>query len=532
MLTRLIIFFFTLLFVLTGCSSATDKTAALATPNSDSPMPFTVQVLGINDFHGQVLPNNTRGGMYNLAAHLIKAIESTEDHTFIVHAGDHVGASPAESALSQDEPSISFLNYVAEYCKTGRDASCHVLGTAGNHEFDEGTPEMLRLLNGGNHVKGPFLDAQWHGATYPTLSANVFDRNTGKLILPPYIIHEVNGVPIGFIGLTLDYTPDLVVPGMVDDLRFVDQALVAKRYVDLLQQQGIESIVIVVHDGAGDKYYSGSTQNTARIDKHSPFGQFLAQLPNAVDLVVTGHSHRFTNAYFTRKGVPDLLVTQAFSSGRAYADITLTINPTSQDVTQARATVHFANDAPTDSVSTTGKQTLAHIETLIANAVDYAKTYTDAIIGTYQPTADEPPLGQFIANSHHAILQTDMAIMNSGGVRASLQPGPITWGDLFAVQPFNNQLVVRQFTGAQLQTLINERHYWSSNVVLENEGNILWQGQTLNADQTYTVGGNAYIMNSKAFAVGKLLRVGELDIDATRAYIQSLGPVFSYNSLP
>ena len=514
-----------LTFILTACSTTTSiKTA------KDNI--FTLQVLGINDFHGQVLPKQERGGMRNLAAHLLAATESTSDHTFILHAGDHVGASPAESALLQDEPSITFLNYMADFCQNHQQETCYVIGTAGNHEFDEGTPEMLRLLHGGVHAKGPFLEPSWAGAKYTNLSANVFARDSGQLILPPYVIQQVNGVEIGIIGLTLDYTPDLVVPGAVDDLYFADQAEVAQRYVTLLEEQGINAIIIVVHDGTRDKYYSGATQTNSRIDKNSKFGQFLGQLPTAVDLVVTGHSHRFTNAYFSRKNAPSLLVTQAFSSGRAYADITLTIDPAVQDITKASAEVIFANADPDLVLSSAAQTTLQKVDNLISSAVSFAQAYTEQVIGTYAPKANEADLGVFIANSHQYMLNTDMGIMNKGGVRSNIKPGPVKWGDLFAVQPFNNPLIVREYTGVQLLALIDDSQHWTSNITRRFNGSILWQGQALDPLSKYTVGGNAYIMNSERFAVGKLLRVDILDIDATSAYIKLVGPVFDYSSLP
>jgi len=493
---------------------------------------FTVQVLGINDFHGQILPKNNEGGMYQLSAHLLKSIESTSDHSFILHAGDHVGASPAESALLQDEPSISFLNTLSQFCINSRNEKCHVIGTAGNHEFDEGSPEMMRLLKGGNHHKGPFLEAQWQGAEYTNMSANVIDKETGRGLLPPYVVHTVNGVDIGFIGLTLDYTPELVVPGAVDNLVFEDQAEVAQRYVQVLKSQGINAIVIIVHDGTRDEYYAGDTQASSGIDVESKFGKFLAKLPASVDLVVTGHSHRFTNAFFTRNDGSQLLVTQAFSSGRAYADITLTINTASKDVTHSVAQVILANDAPTSSLSESAFASLSKLEALIDDSVGYAQAYTQKRINVYAPAQGEKALGQFIADSHQYNLQSDMAVMNRGGVRASIQAGELRWGELFAVQPFGNQLVVREYTGEQLLSVIDSTQHWSSDVSIAEDGQIKFQSQPLELSRTYTVGGNNYIMNSESFKIGKQIRIGGLDIDATVEYIESLKTPFSLMDSP
>lgn len=521
---------FVLMLSLSACTSLT-STIEPAQKNTIE-KPFTVQVLGINDFHGQVLPKNEQGGMYNLATHLLSAVESTSDYTFIVHAGDHVGASPAESALLQDEPSITFLNHIEGYCTEARQQTCNVIGTAGNHEFDEGTEEMLRLLKGGNHKKGPFLASNWQGATYTNLSANVFVKNSGDLLLPPYVIHQVNGVDIGFIGLTLDYTPELVVPGMIEDVYFAEQAKVAQHYAKLLTESGVKGIVIVVHDGTTHEYYGGTTRKRSKIDRNTKFGQFLAKLPNSVDLIVTGHSHRFTNAFFYREDAPALLVTQAFSSGRAYADITLTIDPNSKDITKASAEVIMVENATSANLSQQAKTALNNLQDLISESVEYAKAYTHQLINVYQPARNEIKLGEFIANSHQYYLKTDIAIMNRGGVRASLKPGEITWGSLFAVQPFGNQLIVRQYSGTQLLELFEDPHYWSSDIVLDAIKKVTWRGQPIEADRIYTVGGNAYIMNSDRFSVGQQMRVDILDIDATSTYIKALEKPFSLLSKP
>lgn len=521
-----------LLFVLgiAGCSNTDTQKQLSYIETAMAQAPFTVQVLGINDFHGQILAKNEQGGLYNLGAHLISAIDTSDEHTFILHAGDHVGASPAESALLQDEPAISFLNKLTDYCVEHKHEKCKVIGTAGNHEFDEGSSEMLRLLKGGNHVKGPFLESSWQGAKYKTLSANVVDNNSNNLLLPPYVVHQVNGVDIGFIGLTLDTTPELVIPGAVDDLTFKDQAEVAQYYVSVLEKKGVEAIVIIVHDGSDGKYYATPTRRSAGIDKDTEFGQFLAKLPNSVDLVVSGHSHQFTNAYFPRKNAPALLVTQAYSSGRAYADISLTVDPSTGDISDASAVVIMANSAPLETISELGKSTLKGFKQLIKEAVSYAQSYTDRPISTYQPIENQNKLGQFIANSHQYHLQSDLAVMNVGGVRAEIKPGVVTWGDLFAVQPFSNQLVVREFSGEQLVTLFDSSQYWSKGLAYTTKGDLLVNGKKVLPMQMYTVGGNAYIMNSTKFQVGKLVRIEGLDNDATVEFIQKLGSPFNLSS--
>src|SRR5262249_26466921 len=184
-----------------------------------------IKLLGINDFHGQLSPKpvggRRAGGAAVLVSYLEAASAAAEDGALIIHAGDHVGASPPNSALLQDEPSISMLNSLAnKFCTLGRVTNpglpslllayeqpfCNVTGTFGNHEFDEGITEITRLLDGGNSPKGPFLENPWRGARFPYVSSNVVTTKTGRTVLPPYTVKIVDGVRIGIIGAVLKET--------------------------------------------------------------------------------------------------------------------------------------------------------------------------------------------------------------------------------------------------------------------------------------------------------------------------------------
>src|SRR4051812_46698214 len=178
-----------------------------------------IKILAVNDFHGQLSPKpvggRPAGGAAVLASYLRAASAGIEERTFIVHAGDHVGASPPNSALLQDEPTISAFNTLAnDHCtyENKLDARCNLVGTVGNHEFDEGKRELMRLLTGGNRREGPFLENPWRGARFPYVSANVVDAATGKPIFLPYVIKRVNDVPIAFVGAVVKDTPSIVTP--------------------------------------------------------------------------------------------------------------------------------------------------------------------------------------------------------------------------------------------------------------------------------------------------------------------------------
>ena len=516
---------------LLACASAYKKPIT-KTSNTNPNEEFTVQLLGINDFHGQIPDLEQHGGMYQLTRHLLAAISNTNEHSFVLHAGDHVGASPAESALLQDEPAIDFLNIVQDYCNTLASNPCQIIGAAGNHEFDEGSDEMLRLLNGGNHANGPFIHPNWQGSNYLTLGANVRDAKTGELVLPPYVVHEVNGVPIGFIGITLEITPQMVIPGIVDNLVFENQAQVVTHYTNKLRNEGVNAIVVIVHDGSSGDYYKGNTSKTGSIRMDSRFGQFVQQLPNAVDVIVSGHSHRFTNAYVNNNNGAQFLVTQAFSSGRAYSDISITINKQSKDIVDASAKVIMTSPKARLSLNPSAKAALSQISQLQDASINYAQTVSEQIIGRYRARTNDITLGEFIADSHMHALNSDIGIMNRGGVRAELQEGEVSWGDLFAIQPFGNTLLKRRYTGKQLLSLINSRAHWSSNVSIGDDGVIKINGKNIIVEQYYTLAGNNFVMNSDSFNTGEVIASDALvlDIDATINYIETLETPFSFSA--
>ncbi|WP_175987563.1 metallophosphoesterase [Bacillus sp. Marseille-Q1617] len=210
--------------------------SSFASSSTDPGEYISVQLLGVNDFHGQLETVRTRGGKQvggaeYLAAYLKKYREENEN-TLLVHAGDMVGASSPVSSLMQDEPAVEWMNRV------GFD-----IGTLGNHEFDEGTEEMFRLLDGGKHEK----TAQFEGTAFPYTAANVIDKKTGKSILPPYLIKEVDGIPIGFIGVVTTETRDIVLPSGIEGVEFTDEVTAINRSVKELKAKGVQSIVVLGH---------------------------------------------------------------------------------------------------------------------------------------------------------------------------------------------------------------------------------------------------------------------------------------------
>ena len=442
-------------------AGATPKTAP------PGPPPVELQLLALNDFHGQLEPpsgSSSRlpgfagtvpfGGAEYLATQ-VRQLEaaSKEQNTLTVAAGDLIGASPLLSAAFHDEPAIDALNRI------GLDYA-----SVGNHEFDEGPAELLRIQNGGCHPEDGCSDPQlpYQGADFQYLSANAFVTETKQPLLPPYAIHKVQGVKVGFIGMTLEGTPSVVTPSGVAGLEFADEAATANRYAAELQAQGVEAIVVLLHEGGSQ---TGATDVNGCTGMTGPITQIVPQMSDAIDVVVTGHTHQ---AYNCR--IDGRLVTSASSAGRLVTDIDLRLDRRTGDVLDAVANnVPVSRDVAKDPAQTAliarYRELLGPIAgEVVGNATAAIRHFNTA---TEQPretvfgsVPGESPLGNLIADAQLAAtreLGSVAAFMNPGGVRADLEAGPITYEEAFTVQPFGNYLSTIVLTDAQLQCVLEQQ---------------------------------------------------------------------------
>lgn len=524
----------------------------------------SLNILGINDFHGQLSPRavsgRPAGGAAVLASYLRAA---SREHTLIVHDGDQVGASPPNSALLRDEPSISFLNLLANpHCRPfgrqyqmPRDVQpfaqqrCNLVGTLGNHEFDYGRTELLRQLTGGNHTDGPFLEDPWQGARFPHVSSNVLDAASGEPLLPPYSVHYADGVRVGVIGAVLKETPTIVSPSGVAGLRFVDEAEAINASVAQLRRHGIRTIVVALHQGGQQTSYDGPTHPQAdRLE--GPVVDIVERLDDEVDVVISGHAHGFTNALIPNANGKPILVTQAFSAGTAYADIELVVSRRTRDVIEKSAAIvtTWADQGPgltpDPEVAALVAQADARVEPLVARVVGIA---LGDITRTETP-AGESALGNLIADAQRVATDAQISFMNPGGIRTDLPGGEVSWGALFAVQPFANDLVSMDLTGAQIKTLLEQqwsdgatrllkpsgiRYSWSASRPL---GNRLIEmrdaaGVPIDPAATYRVTVNSFLAgggdNFTLLTEGTNRVVGPVDLDALVDYIESLAQPFT-----
>jgi 5'-nucleotidase len=518
--------------------------AGCATPPPRATAPVAVKVLAINDFHGNLLPplggirirdpadpsktvNVAAGGAQYLASAVAELRSQNRNHIFVA-AGDLIGASPLLSALFRDEPTIQSLSLM------GLEVSA-----VGNHEFDRGSAELLRMQHGGCHpvdgCKGP---EPFTGARFKYLAASTLVEATGQTLFPAVHVKHFDGIPVAFIGLTLRDTPTIVVPSGVQGLRFRDEAQTVNELVPQLRRQGIEAIAVLIHEGgmpSGD-YNECPGISGAIVD-------IVKRLDPAVDLVVSGHTHR---AYVCR--IDGRLVTSGDKYGTLVTDIDLVLDPKSGDVVSASANnVIVRNDRFAKDAAQT--QLIAAYEPLAAPLAKRVVARIAAPLTRDETPAGETRIGQAVADAQLAATRAagaQLALMNPGGLRAALVPaagGEVRYEDLFAVQPFYNNLVTLTLSGAQLLDVLEQQwlnqprarilqvsngfgYTWDAAQAPGRRivaGSVRLDGKPLDPAANYRITVNSFLSsggdNFALFKLGRDARTGIMDVDAFELYL-------------
>ena len=523
-------------------------------PNRDRSHTTTLKLLGFNDFHGQLsagrlVAGRPVGGAQVLAAYIRSIGAGFDGRSLIIQAGDSVGASPPASALLQDEPTIDFLDMLGNgFCGFHHRLHplCNMVGTLGNHEFDEGTDELFRLLLGGQHASGPFLDNPYRGANFPYVSANMVDADTGRPILPPFVIKIVGGVPVGVIGAVLKETPTIVTPSGVAGLSFLDEATEINKWARLLKLFGIKTIIVTIHQGGSQPSYVGPTDPAGTVS--GVIVDIVNHLDDSVDVVISGHTHQFSNAILTNANGKPILVSQAFAFGTAVADIELEVDRRTLDVVGKSASVvtTFADVAPGNVPQPDVAPLVAAAEARVAPLVNRVVGETTIALTRSQTLAGESNLGDLIADSQRAAMGTDFAFMNPGGIRQDLDAGTVTWGELFTVQPFGNTLVRLSLTGAQVVAVLEQQWSPTQTRFLQISGlTYTWDstqpigsrivsvekdGVEIDPATTYSVTANNFIAGGgdgfTVFTQSPDQVGGPIDLDALVDYIEALPQPF------
>lgn len=423
--------------------------------------PIEVQILALNDFHGnlerpsspaRILLADGRvetlpaGGAAIVAEGLARLRQGRPSVT--VAAGDLIGASPLPSAWFLDEPTIAALNLMGLE-----------VASVGNHEFDKGSAELLRIQNGGCEAyttRLPCRVERFAGARFQYLAGNVLKAD-GTTLLPAATIRDVGPVRIGFIGLTLEGTPNVVTPSGIAGLSFADEAATANALVPRLKADGADTIVLLIHQG-------GSTPEVYRVQGCDGLSgemlPILEKLDPAIATVVSGHTH---NAYActVRSGGAARLLTSAGRYGYMISDLRLTFDPsTHRLIDQSARNVPMTGEGPGDPA----------VAALVKRYTDAVEPVANRVIGRLDAQAPiseqnmESPAADMIADSFLAATRApgsgaaQLALVNSSGVRVGLPQGPVRFRDAFTMMPFGNNVLVMTLTGAQLKAVLEQQY--------------------------------------------------------------------------
>jgi 5'-nucleotidase len=493
--------------------------------------PVEVQILAFNDFHGQIEPYSTTAGGAAYLATFLRDLEATNPNTVIVSGGDLIGASPLTSALFHDEPTIEAANLM------GMD-----LAVVGNHEFDEGWQELLRIQDGGCHPVDGCLDGDgYDGAAFPFLAANVIRDDTGKTLFPPYKVMTFNGVRVAFIGVVLEGTPSIVTASATEGLTFLDEADTINHYVRALKKRQIKAIVAIVHEGAT------ASCGGAIVD-------IVERTHDEVDLFITGHTH---NTYVC--SIDGRTVTSTRNAGRVLTEIDLTLNRVTKDVVAVTAVNH--NIGPTVPAAADVAALVAEYQALAAPLANVVIGSVTADIARSTNPAGESALGDVIADAQLAYAPgargAVIAFMNPGGIRADILygessggelPGQVTYGEAFKVQPFANYLTTMTLTGAQIDALLEQQwdaagtrilqvsngftYSYSASALMGSKvdpATILLHGAPLDPAASYRVTMNSFLADGgdrfTVFTQGTDRITGMIDLDALVLYFGANSPV-------
>ncbi|MBP4048769.1 bifunctional metallophosphatase/5'-nucleotidase [Chromobacterium violaceum] len=531
-----------------GCMSDSSSVSATRTQTGDEAAAgqVAVKMIAFNDFHGNLeapgtlsIPDPkdasktvkvTAGGVDYLAA-WVKQLRAQSPNTVVVSAGDLIGASPLVSGLFHDEPTIEAMNLL------GLD-----INAVGNHEFDDGQDELLRMQNGGCKAGGGNTTCQnggsFAGAKFKFLAANV-QKPDGGTLFPAYEIKKYGNIPVAFIGMTLKGTPDIVSPTGIQGLSFKDEADTVNALVPKLKAQGVAAVVVVVHEGG---YQSGNYNECKGIS--GPIVDIVKKLDKAVGLVVTGHTHQAYNCQIDGR-----TVTSAKNYGQLFTEINFKLSHATR--TFVPGSIQAVNRPVTQDIAP-----LANISSLVQFYLNKAAPIANKPVGTLAggltraaSPAGESTLGDAIADSQLEAGKAQGAVaafMNPGGIRADLAPaadGSVSYKQIYTVQPFGNTMMTMKLTGEQIDRLLEQqwsnpsqpkilqvssgfRYSWSQSAPAGSKvdiGSITINGVKIDPKASYTVQVNNFIAGGgDGFTVlteGVNRVGGGVDVDVLQSYL-------------
>ncbi len=495
-----------------------------------------VQLLGINDFHGNLEPPSGSGGKIEgieaggveyLATH-IKTMRQGHPYSITLSAGDLFGASPLLSALFRDEPTIEAMNLL------GLD-----LNAVGNHEFDKGWKELERLQKGAN---------------FGFLAANVIRNDLGKTLFPASEIRNFGGVKVAFIGVVLEGIDKVTTSEAIKGLSFLNEADTVNALIPELEEKGVHTFVVLIHEGG---YPTGGYNECPGIS--GPIVEITRRLSDKVGIVLSGHTHQAYNCRLNNK-----LVTSTANNGRLVTNIDLSLDSTTGHMLAASANnLIVTRDVPKDPDQTALIQRYKELGAPIANrpigVINEALTKEDegseSLIGRVVADAQREATSFFADHPKAAV-----AFVNPGGIRTDLSfksssanegDGKVTYAEAYAVQPFGNNIISMELKGSEILELLEQQFPEcgrdkmrilqisdSLRYTVNKNGtachkiepqSLMLLGKPLDSEQSYRVAANNFLAEGgDGFSVFKkgINRITEAtDIDALTHYLEAHSPL-------
>lgn len=535
-----------LALTLAGCATAPGTPGALAQARSSRPV--ELNLVSINDFHGNLeasaykqAPQGSAGsgtvkaGGIDVLGGALAAFRKEDKDLLFVGAGDMVGASPALSSMWADEPSIVAMNRMGL-----------VASALGNHEFDQGSKELLRQQHGGCDSPRPSKACQisksFEGAGFTYLATNVIDQASGKNLVPGWRIVDVKGVKVGLIGAVLQDVPSVTVGSAIKGLSFLDEADSINKVLPEMRAQGAQVFVVLIHEGG----HTGEPFDKVNCDGlEGPIVGIVKKLDPAIRLVLTGHSHK---GYLCK--VDGRVVTQADAMGHLLSRIKMTVDPVSgkvEDIQVRNVVMAPGAFAPDPQLAAYLQDVRERSQAALAKPVGRLK----GAVARKENEDGESALGGMIADAALAATRSQGAqvgFMNPGGIRKDLETGEggvVSFGQAQAVLPFGNTLVVLDLSGAQLRDLIEQQwkregkgymlqvssslsYQWDSTRPPGQRvvpGSLKVDGKPLEDGKTYRVVANNFLAdggdNFPALAAGtRRVDTGMRDLDALIAHLK------------
>jgi 5'-nucleotidase len=455
-----------------ACGAATIAAVAIVTAAASvgqpTKKPITISIVGTNDLHGGILPRDGRGGLALLSGYIknLRAVRARDGGAVLVVDGGDMFQGTLESNLAEGAPVVAAYNAIG-----------YTAAAIGNHEFDfgpDGPPSIPR--DAADDARGA-LKARAAQAAFPLLAANLLDEASGTPVqwpnVRPSVVVDVSNIKVGIIGVMTHEALTATTPANVRGLKVAPLAPTIATHALRLRTDGVSVVIVTAHAGGR----CANLKDPADLSSCDPASEIIAvarALPRGlVDVIVAGHTHAAV-----AHEVEGIAITEAFANGRAFGRVDVFVDRATRRVAGKRIFQPRDLCAREDSKSGACDQSPipgptsvpasyegmpvtpdAAIEAVLAPAIETVRELKARPIGIHLETPVrrqgpvESPLGNLFTDAiRDAVPGADVSLNNtSGGLRADLPPGPLVYGSIYEVMPFDNKVVPLRLTGAALR---------------------------------------------------------------------------------